>query len=126
MKAILIVEDEALIRALLEEVLIIEGFDVYVAGSVQAAIPWLDRDGPNLAGLITDIQLGDKKTGWDIARHARSANSDVHVIYMSGTCGDDWQLQGVSNSVFIQKPFAVAQIVGAVAKLLDNYVGEVA
>jgi CheY-like chemotaxis protein len=41
------------------------------------------------------------------------------VVYMTGAAADDWASQGVPNSILLQKPFAPAQLVTAVAQLLN-------
>lgn len=76
-------------------------------------------DHADLAGIITDIRLGAGASGWEVARHARSRNPHLAVVYMSGDSGVDWAAEGVPNSVMVQKPFASAQVVIAVSTLLN-------
>jgi CheY-like chemotaxis protein len=68
--------------------------------------------------LVTDIELGGRLTGWDVAQRARELKPDLPVIYMTGNSGDEWASRGVPNSVLITKPFAPAQIVTAVSQAL--------
>ena len=69
---------------------------------------------------MTDINLGgDKLSGWEVARHAREINPDFPVIYMSGDSAEEWASQGVPRSIMLAKPFAPAQLVTAVAQLLN-------
>ena len=46
-------------------------------------------------------------------------NPDIPVIYMTGAAAVDWASRGVPNSLLLQKPFAPAQIVTAVAQMLN-------
>jgi len=69
--------------------------------------------------LITDINLPGKLSGWEAAKRARELNPDIPVIYMTGAAADDWASRGVPNSLLLQKPFAPAQIVTAVAQMLN-------
>jgi hypothetical protein len=39
---------------------------------------------------------------------------------MTGAAGNDWTSNGVPNSVLVPKPFAAAQVVTAVAQLLNQ------
>lgn len=39
---------------------------------------------------------------------------------MTGAAANDWGSQGVPNSILLQKPFAPAQLVTAVSKLLNE------
>ena len=70
---------------------------------------------------MTNINLGhDKVDGWEIARHARELNPGFPVVYMSGDSAEDWSSKGVPNSIMLSKPFAPAQLVTAVAQLLNS------
>lgn len=39
---------------------------------------------------------------------------------MTGAAADEWASHGVPNSILLTKPFAPAQLVTAVAQLLNN------
>jgi CheY-like chemotaxis protein len=67
--------------------------------------------------LITDIKLGSKMNGWEVARHARQTYPGIAVVYMSGDSAADWTAEGVPNSVMLQKPFATAQVTTAISTL---------
>jgi CheY-like chemotaxis protein len=69
--------------------------------------------------VVTDINLGGNLKGWDVARAARKNDPAMSVVYMTGTQGDDWASQGVPNSVLLTKPFAPAQLLTALANLLN-------
>jgi DNA-binding response OmpR family regulator len=79
----------------------------------------LEAEGQTYSALVTDINLGAKLTGWDIARRAREINPDMPVVYMTGFADNDWAANGVPNSVLLTKPFATAQLVTAVSQLLN-------
>ena len=74
----------------------------------------------NFNGLITDIRLGAGKTGWDIARHLRNAKPVILVVYMNGDSAIHWSADGVPESIMIQKPFFLAQIITAISTLLNQ------
>ncbi len=57
--------------------------------------------------------------GWEVARHAREINPNFPVVYMTGASADEWPSRGVPNSVLLTKPFAPAQLVTALAQLLN-------
>ena len=63
--------------------------------------------------------MGSKTNGWAVAHRARELHPDVPVIYMTGGSAADWSANGVPNSILVPKPFAPAQIVTAVAQLLN-------
>lgn len=113
MLSILVVDDEPLIRLLLEDVLTQGGFRVTLADDAQAAVALIAESATTLFALITDIEIGDRTSGWELARYARSLNADLHVIYISGRCADGWASQGVPDSQFVQKPFTGSKVLGA-------------
>ena len=117
---ILVVEDEVLIHSLLQEPLEEGGFAVDIVTSGEAALSALEAPDADICALITDIRLGrGEPTGWDVARRARELNASLPVIYMTGDGAGDWAANGVPNSVLLNKPFAPAQVVTAVAQLLN-------
>ena len=95
------------------------GFDLLMTASGEEAVTLL-RSGVKYAALVTDIHLGGATSGWGIARHAREVDPTLPVVYMTGAAADEWSSQGVPNSILLQKPFAPAQLVTAVAQLLNK------
>jgi CheY-like chemotaxis protein len=117
---VLVVEDDPLIHAIVEETLSDGGFQTVIASSGEDAVELLDASNGKYRALVTDINLGtDGTTGWDVARHAREINPSFPVVYMSGDSAEDWAAQGVPNSIMLSKPFAPAQLVTAVSQLLN-------
>ncbi len=116
---VLIAEDEAEIRDILQDSFEEGGFDVFLVSTGEEAISALDNQGEALRALVTDINLGGDATGWDVARHSRQTRPDMPVVYMTGTEGADWPSLGVPNSILITKPFAPSQVLTAVSQLLN-------
>jgi CheY-like chemotaxis protein len=115
---ILVVEDEAIIQHVLEDSLIEAGFAVGKAFSGEEAVQMLDAPEAHFRALITDVDLKSSVTGWDVARHARQIAPELPVIYATAT-PNEWESMGVPNSILIVKPYAPAQVVTAVAQLLN-------
>jgi CheY-like chemotaxis protein len=116
---LLLVEDEELLHPSLEDALSDSGFEVRLAKNGAEGLALLEGHKDALRGLITDIELGKGPNGWDVARHARELIHDLPVVYMSGRNGHEWSSQGVPQSVFLAKPFALAQIVTAISTLIN-------
>lgn len=116
---ILLVEDEALVLMDLEAVLADAGFEVETCMTSGDAIDRL-ADAEEFSAIVTDIRLGRGEDGWEIARRAREANTAIAVVYMSGDSAGDWSAQGVPGSLMLKKPFASAQLVTAVAGLIND------
>lgn len=79
------------------------------------------RDGrEGCRALLTDVNLGDGISGWELARRIREITPDFPVLYMTSASAPDWESQAVGGSVLIEKPFAPAQLAAAVAQLLGG------
>lgn len=120
---LLLVEDDPNFRSLLTEVLEAEGFEVTVATSGSEALKILEGEGASFSALLTDIKVGSGPKGWDVAHRARELFSGIPVVYISGTSVEEWSANGVPESVILQKPFLMAQVVTAFATLLNQASG---
>jgi len=117
---ILISEDEALIRAVIEEYLKDAGYEVTLTSGGAEAIAKLEAGTDKIQALVTDIRLGDGPNGWDVARRGRELIHDLPVVYLTADSSGEWSSQGVPNSVLVVKPFASGQLVTAVSTLLNE------
>jgi DNA-binding NtrC family response regulator len=120
-RLLLLVEDEQLVQLLLEEALTEAGFELVTADDGSTAMAELEADPDRFQGVITDIKLGNGPDGWAIGHRARELSPEIPVVYTSGDSGHLWTANGVPNSLFIQKPYAVGQVVIAIASLLNDY-----
>jgi CheY-like chemotaxis protein len=117
---VLVVEDEALLQVMLEDVLKDGGFAVAVASKGADAIRMLQAPDAAYRALVTDVNLGDEIGGWEVAKRARELHPDFPVVYTSGGGVSDWSANGVPNSVLVAKPFAAAQLITAISQLLNQ------
>ncbi|WP_244065687.1 response regulator transcription factor [Bradyrhizobium sp. Ce-3] len=116
---VLVVEDDYLVKELVEEALSEGGFEAQTVASAEEAIVLLQENHRRYRALITDVHLHGELTGWDVARRARELNLDLPVVYMTGDGADQWPSKGVPGSILLVKPFAPAQLVTAVSGLLN-------
>lgn len=117
---LLLVEDNALLLLEIEDALKEAGFDLVTAQSGASALMEIDKDCSRFGALVTDIDVGDGPSGWEIARHARSTCPNIPVIYMSGASSAAWAAEGVPKSIMLAKPFAPAQLVTAISTLMND------
>jgi DNA-binding response OmpR family regulator len=68
--------------------------------------------------LVTDVRLAGSIDGWALARQARTIDPAFPVIYTTAVAGGEWPVQGVPNSVLLQKPFAISKLVAALSHIL--------
>jgi DNA-binding response OmpR family regulator len=116
---LLLVEDEVLVREVLDVALKDEGFDVIIAGNGTQALAELESDAARFRAVISDIRLEDGPDGWAVGRRARELVNDMPVIYMSAD-SVEWSSHGVPESVMLAKPFVTAQLITAIATLLNK------
>ncbi|MCK1339449.1 response regulator [Bradyrhizobium sp. 38] len=117
---ILLVEDEDLLREMLEETLVEAGYGVVSAASGEEATNLLSMP-PLPRALVTDINLGRARMdGWELARLARQSDPGCVILYVSGDSAHRWVTNGVPQSILLAKPFAPAQLVEAISDLLTR------
>lgn len=117
---ILVVEDDELVRDLVKDALAEAGFETAIVTTGEEAVGLLKGGKSPYRALVTDINLQGRIDGWEIARVARERDPAFPIVYMTGAAGDEWASQGVPNSILLNKPFAPAQLVIAVANLLNS------
>jgi DNA-binding response OmpR family regulator len=120
LSVILVAEDDQALQSILEETLSDAGFEAAISSSGEEAVTLLTRHKDKYRGLVTDINLLGALNGWQVAQRAREIDHSFPVIYMSGAHAEDWGSKGVPNSVMLAKPFAPAQLVTALAQLLNS------
>ena len=117
---VLLFEDEPLVAMFVQDALTDAGFEHALArnpGEAEAAI----RDSiETVSALVTDVRLGEGLSGWELARAARERCPGLPVVFISGDSAIDHNAQGVPDSVMIQKPFVEAQLITALANLLND------
>ena len=108
--AVLIVEDEPLVRMLAIEEFEEIGFIVHAANDAATALEMLQTIDP-LELLFTDIQMPGSSNGWELGRQARALKPDIAVIYATGYGGD--QAEPVEGSATVRKPYLFSDIKAA-------------
>ena len=117
---LLVVDDEEMVLNMTEHALRDGGYEVVRARSGDEAIALLERDGHQFAGLITDVNLGADLDGWRVAQRARELKAGIPIVYTTGYSARNWTARGVPNSIVVQKPFSVDEIVAAIWALLNG------
>lgn len=112
--AILLVEDEALVREIVALELAEAGFRVVEADDGAAALEQLDAE-PALALLFTDIRLPGRLDGVGLAAESRRRRPGLPVIYATGYSPDALTL--VPGARLLRKPYRFAQVLDAMAAL---------
>ncbi len=116
---VLLVEDEAPVRAFASRALRLRGYTVIEADSAEDALRTLDDAGLAVDIFVTDVVMpGMDGPTW--VRQAREARPDVKVVFVSGYAeevfGDD--KNRIPNSVFLPKPFSLNELTETVYQQL--------
>jgi CheY-like chemotaxis protein len=116
--AVLIVEDEPLIR--MGAVTLIEdaGFEVYEAGSTDAAIALLERHG-EISLIFTDVNMPGSMDGLKLAHYVRGRWPPIKIIVTSGHVKVTEETLP-AGAFFLPKPYDPAQITNKVRELLAS------
>jgi CheY-like chemotaxis protein len=120
-QTILIVDDEAGIRALLGKILRRERYVVLEAESAEEALTLASKLPGRIDLLLTDVMLPGL-TGFDLAEQMLPAQPELKVIYISGYTDDERVRDGARppDSRFLQKPFTIDVLVGLVRAALGS------
>ncbi len=113
-------EDGALLLIDFEQGLLEAGFRVVATTSGRQALELLNAAESIFQGVVTDIRFREPPDGWDVARVAREIDPEIPVVYVSGHGTPDWASKGVPNSIMLEKPFAMAQLVAAMSQMLND------
>ncbi|MBE0544399.1 MAG: response regulator [Verrucomicrobia bacterium] len=121
-ETILLVEDDAAVRALMRNVLERYGYTVIEAESGVKALKVWETQGDQIALLLTDMVMPDGITGRALAQTIHGLKTNLPVIYTSGYSADvvakGFELKEGAN--FLQKPCAPRMLALAVRQCLDR------
>src|ERR1700693_6313233 len=118
--AILVVEDDAKMRRLLELRLGEEGFDVHSAADAETGLQLLVREKPDL--VVTDLRLPGM-SGLEFLQAVKRANAALPVVVMTayGTVESAVEAMKVGASNYVTKPFSFDELVLVIRKELDSH-----
>jgi two-component system, response regulator PdtaR len=109
MATVLVVEDDFLVRGILELELQEAGYEVIVAGNADAAIALLDAR-TDIHLVFTDINMPGSMDGLKLAACVRDRWPPIHIIR---TTGKARPLEIPANALFIPKPYLARTVVAA-------------
>ncbi len=118
--SILIVEDEAKMRRLLELQLGEEGFIVRAAPDAETGLELLTREQPDL--VVTDLRLPGM-SGLEFLQAVKRVNAALPVVIITahGTVESAVEAMKVGASDYVTKPFSLAELVMVIRKELDAH-----
>ena len=116
---ILVVEDEAGIRALVRKILRRQGYEVLEAANGQDALTLCREHGQRVELLITDV-LMPQMGGRELVERLQTQGHDMKVLYVSGYTDDATVYSGdlPPGTAFLQKPFTLGSLLDKVKEVL--------
>ena len=116
MTEVLLVEDELLVAELVEDVFRETGLEVETLHSGSEACRRLEAEPRSFAVVVTDINLGDGLTGFDVAAKARALNPDVKIVYVTGLPSNIYAAE--EEALMFPKPFDPRELAAQVRLLV--------
>ncbi len=119
-ECVVVVEDEADVRAYVVETLQQLGYNVLEAADGESAIALMDRHQGDIELLLTDVVMPGMN-GRELAAEAKRHHPKLRVVYMTGYSRNAIVHQGrLDPGVdLIQKPLASAQLAATIRNALD-------
>jgi two-component system, cell cycle sensor histidine kinase and response regulator CckA len=119
-ETVLVVEDEAVVRAVLVATLRKQGYKVLAAVDGIEALELAERYPGRIHLLLTDVVM-PRLGGRELAREMGRLRPDARVLFMSGYApGPAGQPELLEPGVaFLQKPFSAARVAAKVREALD-------
>lgn len=116
---LLIVEDDAVIREALAELLTIQGFSVILAEHGRAGLERF-QENPDVQLILLDLTM-PVMSGSEAFREMRRLRPDVPVILLSGYSEHDAMrtIEDAPLTTFVKKPFQIADLVQIIHKMLS-------
>ncbi len=118
-ETILLVEDENAVRQLLRRLLEREGYVVLEARHGADALELWRTHATDIDVAITDLRMPGM-SGIALADRLHAENADLPMVFMSGYADNDATASGSATGVFLAKPFSSAQLLSAIATVLER------
>jgi two-component system, cell cycle sensor histidine kinase and response regulator CckA len=117
---VLVVENEASVRAITRAMLELHGYRVLEAGSGEEALRICERQESAVHLLLTDVVMPEM-SGPEVAQRLTCVHPEMGVVYMSGYTDDAIVRSGVRElgTAFVQKPFTSNSLARKVRDVLD-------
>jgi CheY-like chemotaxis protein len=110
---VLIVDDEATIRAVIRDILEAEGFRVAEASDGRDALAVLARRSP--AVILLDLQM-PRMDGWALYQQLRAEERAIPVVFVTAGAGARVEAEHHGADGYLAKPFDLDALLALVAR----------
>ena len=118
---VLVVEDDAAVRALVARALVALGYQVIETEDGLEALAAFERCGGRIDVLLTDVRM-PRMGGHELAQQLRERAPGLAILYVSGYADDYRQIQQDARqpaALFLQKPFTAEQLGRKMREVLE-------
>lgn len=113
--AVLVVEDEPLVRDYVSDLLGQSGFDVVEASTGEEALSVLAEGG--VCAVVSDVSMPGTVNGFELARRVREESPRTGVVLVSGVIEPDVHLPGGVR--FLTKPVKASTLLRLLREVAD-------
>ena len=119
---ILIIDDNADIRLILNELIKDSGYKTRLAANYNQALTEIDKKLPDVAIIDVKLDKGEND-GIELLLHIKKKNKDIPVIIISGHANIEMAVNSLKSGAFefIQKPFDKERLMNFVNRAVENY-----
>ena len=120
-RTILVVEDESLMRRLLERILCTDDTSVLLAADGQEAVDIYRDRKREISVVLLDLGL-PKLSGWEVFKNLKQQNPDVCVIVASGYLDPDVKsrMHNAGVQYFIEKPYKLNELLSTLHGVIEH------
>jgi PAS domain S-box-containing protein len=120
-ETILVVDDEQALLTLAGKILSRNGYKPILAPGGAQAVEIYEEQGRDIAAVVLDLMMPDMD-GAQVSARLKELNPEVKIVFSSGFSSEGVaaNLLKEDNRAFVQKPFEIGALCGAIRKLLDQ------
>ena len=119
---ILIIDDNADIRNILDELIQDAGYKTRLAANFNQGLSEIDKKLPDVAIIDVKLDKGDND-GIQLLEHIKTKNTDIPVIIISGHANIEMAINSLRSGAFefIQKPFDKERLLNFIKRAVENF-----
>ena len=120
-KEILIIDDNADIRNILNDLIVDAGFKTRLAANYSQALHEIDKKLPDVAIIDVKLDKGDND-GLELLSHIKTKDKNIPVIIITGHANVEMAIKALKAGAFefIEKPFNQERLLNFVNRAVEN------
>jgi two-component system nitrogen regulation response regulator NtrX len=118
---ILIIDDNADIRNIINDLIVDAGYVTRLAANYQQALTEIDKKLPDVAIIDVKLDKGDND-GLELLSHIKTKNKDIPVIIITGHANIEMAVKALKAGAFefIEKPFNQERLLNFINRAVEN------